>query len=364
MNDLAISRTLLGPIEFLASGGTARVFRVQKTLLADMPEVVYKEYNKKAIQHAGPGLGPGLHAIVEARERLPEPQRQLIDARTLWPLRLIEDESGNAVGVIMRLIPDRYFQELHLPSGDIKTQPRELQLLFMEDDEARARRMPVVPIKTRIELCGQIARCLGLLHKAHVVYGDVSARNIIYDTSVKSRPEVVLVDCDSVRIAGTRSAFGSQPHTPMWEPPESRNAKTKLAVARRAGAASSSHIQSLKQAMMTQSTPTDVYKYGLLVIRVLDYGRGRSPNRNPSRAESILHKYAGPELVALLRHSLSEDPHDRPTMREWFDAMTGTAKKSPKADTKPAPELPGPVVGSWQWVEGHGWARDTVQPTS
>jgi hypothetical protein len=364
VSDLIIQRDSLGPLTFLASGGTARVFRVQRTILAEMPELVYKEYNKKAIQHAGPGLGPGLHSIVESREFLPEPQRQLIDARTLWPLRLIADDSGNIVGVLMRIIPDRYFQQLQLPSGDISTQPRELQLLFMEDDDARARGMPVVPMTTRIELCGQIARSLGLLHKAHVVYGDVSARNVIYDTSVISRPETVLVDCDSVRIAGTRSAFGSQPHTPMWEPPESQNAKKKLDTARRGGAASSSHIQSLKQSMMTQSTPTDVYKFGLLVIRILDYGRGRSPNRNPERAESILKRYAGSQLASLLRQSLSEDPHDRPTMREWFDAMGGTQRKAKTVEPKPAPQLLGKVVGSWQWVEGQGWVRESVQPAS
>jgi hypothetical protein len=327
-----------------------------------MPDVVFKEYNKKAIHHAGPGLGPGLHSIVESRERLPLPQRALIDDRTLWPLRIIEDESKNVVGVLMRLIPDRYFQQLRLPSGAVKTQPRELQLLFMDDDETRARGMAVVSMKTRIELCGQIARSLGLLHRAHVVYGDVSARNVIYDTSVRSKPDTVLVDCDSVRIAGTRSAFGSQPHTPMWEPPECQNAKKKLAIARRTVGVSASHIESLKQSLMTQSTPTDVYKYGLLVIRILDYGRGRSPNRNPRHAEAILHRFAGPQVASLLRHSLSEDPRDRPTMREWFDAMVGSPERTSKVEAKFAPELTGQVVGSWKWVEGEGWIRDAVEP--
>jgi hypothetical protein len=358
---LAIPRTSLGDITFLASGGTARVFRVEQQILAEMPEVVFKEYNKKAIHHAGPGLGPGLHSIVESRDRLPIPQRALIDDRTLWPLRIIEDDTGNVVGVLMRLIPDRYFQRLNLPSGAVKTQPRELQLLFMEDEESKARGMPVVSMKTRMELCGQIARSLGLLHRAHVVYGDVSARNVIYDTSVASRPDTVLVDCDSVRIAGTRSAFGSQPHTPMWEPPESQNAKKKLAMARRTGKASPSQIESLKQSLMTQSTPTDVYKYGLLVTRILDYGRGRSPNRNPNRAEAVLRRYAGPQLAALLRESLSEDPRDRPTMREWFDAMVGP-EKTPTPIAKTSPELSGQVVGSWKWVDGEGWIRDAVAP--
>jgi serine/threonine protein kinase len=364
VTELVLPRSSLGQLTFLASGGTAKVFRVQTSILADMSEVVYKEYNKKAIEHAGPGLGPGLHAIVDARDQLPEPQRNLIDDRTLWPLRIIQNEKGNIVGVLMRLIPDRYFQQLELPSGATKTQPRELQLLFMEDDEARARGMQLVPIRTRIEICGQIARSLGLLHKAHVVYGDVSARNVIYDTGTTSKPETVLVDCDSVRIAGTRSAFGSQPHTPMWEPPESQNAKRRLAIARRGGSASVSQIQSLKQSMMTQSTPTDVYKFGLMVVRVLDYGRGRSPNRNPNRAASVLQRFGGPDLAALLCHSLSDDPHDRPTMREWFDAMSGGSTKTQKVEPKPAPQLPGQVVGSWEWIEGQGWIRKTVQPAT
>jgi serine/threonine protein kinase len=373
VTDLTVTRSSLGPLEPLNSGGTAQIFRVTRTVLSDMPDLVYKEYNKKTIRHAGPGLGPGLYSIVESRDRLHEAQRRFIDERTLWPVRLVENDGGGACGVLMRLIPDRFFERVRAPSGDVKVQPRELLLLFMDDDDARSCGLRVTSMQTRLEMCAQVARAFGLLHKAQVIYGDVSARNVIYVTSVNSRPETILVDCDSVRIAGTRSPFGAQPHTPTWEPPECRLAQRKLAAVRRSGQASSHEVHSLKRSMMTQSTPTDVYKFGLLVVRVLDYGRGRSPNKNPTKAQGILRKYGGPELASLLRHSLADDPHDRPTMREWFEAMTGSGDsrdghgavpagprrsvQSSSPSPAEAPKIGGDVVGSWRWVEGKGWIR-------
>ncbi len=362
MTQLVIHRSDLGELHPLGSGGTAKVYRAPGFRDHDIRDVVYKEYKQKTLRQAGPGLRPGLQALVELRARMPDSQRTLVDKRTLWPLRVIEDDDRAAVGILMDLIPQSFFQVVRRPSGGVSTDPREALFLFLEDDMAR--RLGVTPITspTRIALCGQIARSLGLLHRADVVFGDVSARNIIYDIDSPEVPQVILVDCDSVRLKGTRSAFGSQPHTPTWEPPESLRARNRLRSLHQGGKGDASEIKDLQRETMIQSKPTDVYKFGLLVVRILDYGRQRTANRSPERANLILERHLGGAVSDLLTHSLAESPEDRPTMREWYEGITGNRPASPHSEHEKATQVVNRIPPTWRWDNGR-LVRDVSEPT-
>ena len=118
-----------------------------------------------------------------------------------------------------------------------------------------------------------------------------------------------------------------------------------------------------------QSVKTDVYKFGLMTVRILDYGRGCAVNRDPARAAPVLRRARGPRAADLLLASLSEHPADRPAMREWHEALRRTAGRAdPTAPVRraprPAPSPPGDgdrlvdgmVVGDWVFRED-GWHR-------
>jgi hypothetical protein len=331
VSDLYVRRVDLGPLEPLGSGGTARIYRAPHYRGAGF-EVVYKEYNKKTLTAAGARLGPGLHAVAELRQELADKQRQFFDNRTIWPLRVIVDDEGvsrRTVGTIMRLIPDRFFQIVQYPSGSVESTPREIHYLFNEDSYARRLGLAIVPIEARIALCGQIARSLALLHGARIVFGDLSARNVVYDPTAALAPDVLMLDCDSARVRGTASAFGSQPHTPNWEPPEALRAKRRLAAMK--GSGDTYRMHELRHQVMIQSRQTDVYKFALVVIRILDYGPGRSPNKDPAKALSILHRVTSRHVAEVLVASLSAAPDDRPSMVDWYEAFTGR-KRRPRSE--------------------------------
>jgi hypothetical protein len=361
-DDLVIRRRTLGDLEYIGRGGTAVVYGLPRlhaeTLGVDAPQgLAYKEYTPKIREVAGPGLGSGLRAMVAVRGRLDPKQRSRWDQRVTWPVRLVVDDDGAATGIVMPLIPERFFQRITPRSGGVHSEPREVQKLF--GDVETMRRIGLAPVlqEVRVELVAHIAYAYALMHYADVVVGDISGRNLVYDPD-PADPAVMAYDADSARLIGSISPFGSQPHTPRWEPPE-------VLAARR------SRVPGGAAVLTAQNKSTDVYKFALLVVRILDYGQGQAIKRDPVRAAPVLRRARGARAADLLHASLSDDPADRPAMREWSEALRGisgrTQGSSPirRRVPRPAPAPPGDrdrlvdgmIVGDWVYRGGSGWHR-------
>jgi serine/threonine protein kinase len=360
----------LGRREPLGRGGTALVYRVPDLRLPELPgtALVYKEYKKKIRDLAGPALGPGLESLVRFRENLSGRHRAKWDEQIIWPTRLVVDGSGNATGIIMPLIPPRFFHDFVKRTGAIERKPREIDTLF-GDPEALARAgLPAVDLLTRLRLIRRIALAYAMMHKQGIVLGDISGRNVLYDPDPR-QPTIVVVDVDSSRKEGTRAPFALQPHTPNWEPPTALDANRRLQNSALAPTMSGSERARLRHAWSTQNRATDVYKFGLIVVRTLDPGRGATTNRNPANALRTLRRHLGINTADLLQRSLSRDDADRPTMRDWYLTLangqddTRTPPAAPPYTPWPGPSsssssgIPtGRRVGNLVW-DGSGWVR-------
>jgi serine/threonine protein kinase len=204
-----------------------------------------------------------------------------------------------------------------------------------------------------------------LLHELDLVFGDVSSKNVAFSLSAK--PRIMLVDTDSARKKATRGAFGAQPHTPMWEPPEALGAKRQLDYFKRLGTGSPGELSKLSHTWQRQTTETDVYKFGLMVVRVLDYGRQRTQNRRPDKAGRVLRSRVSGAAARLLDRTLGDDPKARPTMDDWYQTLRGrTVSLAPSSRTgspaspagKPAdPDASTQTGTGWRRVPGTGWVK-------
>jgi hypothetical protein len=366
MTDLTVPRSALGPLQQLGKGGTAMVYRTPLFTLPGFSDVVYKEYKKSTRTHAGPSLLPGMLAFARFRETFADQQRRLWDERIVWPLRVVVDDDGAATGILMRLIAQRYFQPLVNRSGERYSKPREVDMLFGSPGDIMRTGMPAVDLRARLSLISQVAATYAMMHKANVVVGDISGRNVIFDPT-GPRPNILVVDADSARVAGTRSVFSSQPHTPHWEPPEALLADAALRTVRRTGPPE--QISRLMNARSVQNKATDVYKFALMAIRILDCGRGRSINRDPSQAATVLRGTVGASAAAVITRCLADEPQARPPIREVYETLNPSrrtpapaaappAPLQPTFPASPAPAMPEQTtVGSWHLVEGTGWVR-------
>jgi serine/threonine protein kinase len=334
---LVLDRLTLGSLEFLAQGGQGKVWHVRSLSLPDCrPGLVFKEYTTGTVaQH-------GLERVVSFRSDLTPAERQELDGHSAWPVRLVRDGS-DTVGIVMPLIPDTFLQNWVTPgTGTQKSSPREFQFLFIPPTTATKLGFPVVSVDDRFAICAAFARALHFLHHRNIVFGDISSKNGLWSVS-SGRAEVMLVDCDAVRVAGQLSAVPAL-NSPDWFPPASERRSLTIW--------------------------TDRYKFGLFVLRALKPGDGVSTKVDPEWVADVLD----PDGMALLRSALSQDREERPTLAEWvayFDAgRSGVGSARPPRRPATAPAAQRPVFSGWvrnadgTWKEADGSAGVPRAPRS
>ncbi|MGW5054912.1 hypothetical protein [Actinokineospora sp. NPDC004072] len=288
-----VGRGQLGEVgRLLGRGGEAAVYELPKFSLPDRPgALVFKEYRRA---HTEPGR---LRTIVAVRGGLDLQRRDTVDRLAAWPCRVVED-GGDVVGVVMPRIPAAYLADVKLPgSNTTATHAREVQNLFI--DPVRMARLghEAPSMRERISLCRDMAAALAFFHdELQVVFGDINHANELYRLQPTG---VFFIDCDGVRPRGV-VARHSQLNSPDWVPPE--------------------------PGPLTRAT--DLYKYGLFVLRCLLPGADASNNTDPAPAAAVLDA-AG---VDLLTRALHPDPAVRPTAREWrrhLNALLGEPEEPP-----------------------------------
>ncbi|PPK61729.1 hypothetical protein V5P93_000109 [Actinokineospora auranticolor] len=265
----------LGPV--LGRGGQAIVYALPDYGLPDVPGGLVFKHHRRVPDSAAD--------LVALRAELDQPSRAWLDRITTWPVRVVR-RGVDTVGVVVPRIPDSYFDDITLPSGNRKKAPREVQYLFVEP----ARIGRVLPTATqRLLVCADFADALDFLHVLGIVVGDINHRDALYRLS--ARPMVMFTGGDEMRPTGS-TATTRQIDSPDWDPPE--------------------HHDGLSQA-------TDLYKLGLFVLRTLTPGVLTSTKRDPVAAAGVLDA-AG---LDMLTRALADRPAHRPSAHAWATYLNG-----------------------------------------
>ncbi len=285
----AVDLSRLGPLEEVDSGSFGTVYRLSSHTLRGFGHLAYKEYT------VAPDSAEvdNLTALVEFRLLLDPRSRAILDDAAAWPLHLVT-RRGAVCGFVMQLIPPPFFGEQILPSGRAVQLPVKSQWLVVDPAKADAAgiRVPRAgDLPSRIVMCAKLAHIFGVLHRAGLVYGDLSLNNVIFSAAVP--PRVMLVDCDAVQSPA--AAPIAQAHTPDWTPPEFVNVPGR------------------------QDVTSDRYKLALFILRVLTPGPHASQTSDPSRVVGVLDLDGN----TLMRDGLSADPAARASAKDWFDHLTG-----------------------------------------
>ncbi|MFI9386927.1 hypothetical protein [Kutzneria sp. NPDC052558] len=276
---MSIERAHLGALgPQLGRGAQAVVSELPSLTLPDAQgPLVYKEYRTPI------GSSNDLRGIVTSRLALDPSRRAMLDAMTVWPLRVVE-ENGVTRGIVMRRVPNSFADRMLLPGTGRSTQSlREVQNLFIDPTRAKRLGRPVPDLTERLRICRDFAGVLSFLHTdLGVAFGDINPKNELY--RLTDRPTVLFLDCDGVRRAGQVSG-ARQLNTPDWVPPANE----------------------------PLSQRTDQYKLGLFILRCLCPGDRASTRLDPAPAAAALDAVGRQMLV----RALSDRPPERPTAWDW-----------------------------------------------
>lgn len=314
----------LGARSELGSGGEGRVFAC-----ANLSGQVFKEYQDRndPTRHEIP-----LARLIERKDQLEQAFREqgfssLADVIS-WPSCIVRDHD-KFVGFVMPEIPRRFMMTVQVGSSQTsETRPTEWNYLchpeYMRNRNVRLSVDYPDDIKVRARLCELFARALTALHRAEVIAGDISGKNLLWST--RPDPAIFLIDADGSRIL-FEQGVSHHKQTPDYMDPELGGGPT--------------------------SVRSDSYKLMLVVFRAL-VGHGTmvpSSETIPSIGESPLKHLGG-----LFERGLRGD---RPRPDEWIgplealatdDRVRGTitvaAAGPSKPSRRPGARTPGRVRGT------------------
>ena len=284
MIELTVDRSRLGAMTELDSGAAGVVYRLDGYRLPGFGPLGYKQYKNTQ----GADADRNLYELVAFRRNLPPTEMAVIDANTAWPLQVVT-ERGRVCGLVMQLIPGEFFSNQTLPSGRTTTVVTKAQWLVVEHAKAVRAGVDVPPaddLPARLVLVARLAHVFATLHRAGLVYGDLSLNNVTVCGQLP--PRIVVVDCDAIKTPSAPALV--QLHSPGFKPPEQLQPGTGQTVA------------------------TDEYKLALFILRCLTPGRLASLVTDSDRLVGIFDAKG----VAMMRAGVGNDPAARPAARDWY----------------------------------------------
>jgi len=316
-----VQRSELGEMSQLGGGGEGTVYA-----LTSSPSIAYKEYTTKS-----DGWSPneaGYNALRRALNDMPTDDRELILARTAWPETAVMDGS-RFVGILMRRIPETFLCSVTV-SNRVKTKVRELNFLIYPEHVHKpgVKYDFCAPSRATLLSCAlAFAQTAEVLHRNHIVMGDISGSNAAWK---ESDPGIIILDCDGFSTT-TNRPICIEKETPEWIDPLPHSGTNLY---------------------------TDSYKIGLILYRMMTGTQTTAPTDDDlARLESMYPE--APRLASTIDKSLrAVNPRYRPTASEWVAAIEG----KPYEKTLRGSQPPSTPTGSRDfpsegdiWLDGDRW---------
>lgn len=290
----------LSSLDQLGSGGEGTVYRLRADQGPDELQQQYalhsfavKKFNEpdsdaEAQHHA---------AMVALLEKANPAQRTWMLEHMAWPLATLHD-AGKTVGIVMPLIPKRFFRDFPRAGGGVNHKEADIQKLLNPPEYLQRMGLSMSQWQ-RLEILRATADMLRVLHGAEIAVGDFSARNLMFSFAHPQRPaqhptSMYFIDCDSFSLRGSRSPNAME--TPQWTVPRGEDAQTIYA---------------------------DRYRFSLLVIRLLVGDQGVKDSA------ALQDDY--PELADLAAAGLDETPEQRTDMHAWLPALEQAAASADRS---------------------------------
>jgi DNA-binding helix-hairpin-helix protein with protein kinase domain len=284
--------------------------------LPGLPDHVYKEF--LAAAYTTPDQ-VALSRLIDLRDDWSQEDKSWLRDRTVWPEKIVLDR-GALRGFVMPKIPARFVRK-----HGIKTNPKTVlcewnYLTHRSKFHSNSNIYSEVPRVDQFDVLAivfDLAQTVAVLHKYGVILGDISGKNLLWTDSPSA--QVMVIDCDSFRIAGT-GGVASPKQSPDWEDPHLNGSST------------------------TQES--DIYKLALAAYRaILSAGTDRLTQDNRSGLESCRGIPA--EVSDLIWASLQ--PSGRPTASDWVSILGIPARLR----GRPAIQLGGGVARPQQKTPQH-----------
>lgn len=332
--DVTVQKDSLGVLSRLGRGGQATVYRLESPppIAGAQGDYVFKQYRPAILRESGHSLAVAMPQLILHPDSMSETDQKLVRLHSVWPQGLVL-EGGEAKGILMKLIPGSFFFDLRLGgSGTSSSTLLELQYLMAPESKKPERNIPSATAKERLTLILRVLRVVSFLHRSGLVIGDFSPKNLVVSNPDKTAAAATgsrvflpkFLDVDAFRFAGGVPPI-QQMHTPNWFPPEVRAAAI-LRDELSAKGASPVDISRARAQANIQTTKSDMFKMGLLTLRLLHVPQDANEDDTQSvyvskTATGNIDRLVGANRARVLLSMLDTDPASRPTADQVLAAF-------------------------------------------
>ncbi len=352
----------LGARAMIGSGAATEVHRLDTfTVPGHLGGLAFVRVRDRAAAHWDSAV---LSRLVALRWELDAGERAVLDGAAAWPLAVVEDDEGEVVGCLLPLAAHPFY---YVPIDDAPADgrgqtkaPQQAKWLVVAPKRARRAGAAAVgerDVVTRATVLARVSLLLAMLHRHGVVFGDLSDRSVLF--GVGEVAEAFVVGCEWAAFAGEGSL---QRNSAGWAAPEPEvgvggdgdddsdedsdvdGRSDKDERSDEDGRRDDKTDPAMSTAASVQSVATDLYKLGLLVLRVLaPAGDGLERSRDADRIRTVLDDTGR----RMLHDALGDDPGARPTPGEWYRYLRGVI-----IENLSAPEIRSVVVSPALVAEG------------
>lgn len=293
----------------IGDGGQGTVYA-----LDDAPQFVFKQFKRSGT--FAPDAAE-LQRLIDLPATLAGSDADYLLSRTAWPFASVVDRSGQLVGFLMPRLDDRFHHRFGVRSNPVR-KLREWNYLSMRRTYVGNPNLHIgdlgrLETPTVLKIVADLARLMALLHRAGIVVGDLSGKNLLW--ALDPEPQAMLIDCDSIRFSGTAGVIAPK-ETADWDDPHLAGAPT--------------------------SQSSDEYKLGLAAFRAV-WAAGTDRPAAAVGGHLLADGTVAPsDLTRLVQESTTASA--RPAAEEWADTLAAIIRY----DGRPVVTLqsgiqPGPV---------------------
>jgi serine/threonine protein kinase len=215
----SVSLQSLGRLSALGGGNEAQVSRIESR-----QDIVVKIYKPNVVNELHL---PSLEALLATIEELDTHTRTTLLGRGAFPIELVTDR-GKWIGFTMPLLADTFFAR-----HGVKAMPKRVELdwnrltmshrwvgnpnIFSE--------IPIPTERQRLEIALNLSQTVLMLHRAGIIIGDVSGRNLLW--ALNPTPRAFFLDTDSFRVLQMPGTTTPK-ETDGWRDPELKGQPTSF----------------------------------------------------------------------------------------------------------------------------------------
>jgi hypothetical protein len=280
-----------------------------------------KRYKEAVLLGREAAVESALDRIVTAYVTANDRYRRIIDDVAAWSVATVTGDLG-ALGLIMREIGPEFMSE-GSARRSLKTPVAPLEMWIQAEVKIRDRGLTPFTDEGRKRYLRRTTLYFSMVHSLGWIIGDISLNNILAyvpsPSEQRTRCSPGFIEIDTYRPLHGGSAM-PQRHTYEFTPPEARAWKRK-AKALAAQGANSHDIIKCESKARVQTRESDVYKAGLLALRL--YDEGKFPTQAKYQPSATLHlaRVFGADILDPVHAAVAANPKDRPTMNELARAF-------------------------------------------